>query len=101
MPRPKNPALDPADVGKLDRDVYSTLDLAHRLQVNKETVQDWIRAERDPLPAIYLGGSAGYRVTHADLMRWLQRHRGLKVADAPARPVKSRRRAAPRRARGA
>lgn len=78
MPRPKNPALRREDIGVLDRDVYSVKDLAHRLQVNKETVQDWIRQAEDPLPALYLGGSAGYRVRHADLMPWLERRRGLK-----------------------
>ena len=82
MARPKNPPLDPRDIGRFDRDTgagyYSTLEIAWRLQVNKETVQDWIRDEADPLPALWLGGSAGYRVMHDDLINWLARRRGLK-----------------------
>ena len=78
VPRPKNPPQRVEDIGRLDRDVYSTLDLAWRMQVNKETVQDWIRDPDDPLPAIYLGGSAGYRIRHDDLIQWLQRRPGLK-----------------------
>jgi hypothetical protein len=91
MPRPKLPPLREEDIGRLDRDWYSVRDLAWRLQVNEETIQDWIRGTNSPvpLPATWLGGSAGYRIAHEDLIAFLKQRRGLRPVRATERRARA------------
>ena len=70
--------------GKLDLDVYTVADVRDRLSLKKETVQAAIRA--GALRAVNFGGSAGYRILHADLMQWLETKR-LAVAATQPRPA--------------
>src|ERR1700730_2229879 len=45
--------------------LYTAAEAASRLKVNVVTIQRWIRSGR--LPAVDLGGSAGYRIREEDL----------------------------------
>lgn len=56
--------------GIFDRDTYSSKELGVILGVNFEFILDEINAGK--LPAIKLGGSAGYRIRHEVVMRWLE-----------------------------
>jgi excisionase family DNA binding protein len=57
-----------------DSKLYTIEDIAALLSVHPETVRNWIRSGQ--LDAINLGGAAGYRITQADLDKFLQSRRG-------------------------
>ena len=54
----------------LAEDLYTTREVADRLQVSVETVRDWIASGQ--LTAIDLGGRTGYRITKPDLEAFMQ-----------------------------
>jgi excisionase family DNA binding protein len=51
-------------------ELFTVEEVAARLKVNPQTVREWIRSKR--LIAVDLGRRAGYRVTAADLDRFLE-----------------------------
>jgi len=63
--------LAPLDVkpGMLDRDLYSVRELSVILDLHQESLHNLIKTGR--LKAIYIGGSAGYRVRHQDVEDFL------------------------------
>lgn len=54
----------------LSEGLYTTREVADRLQVSVETVRDWIASGQ--LTAIDLGGRTGYRITKPDLEAFMQ-----------------------------
>ncbi len=59
-----------------DDTLLTVEEVARRLGVHIDTVRRWIRSGE--LPAINLGGPAGYRITQADLDRFIK---GRRTAD--------------------
>jgi excisionase family DNA binding protein len=64
----------------MTEDVFLTVeDVAKRLSIHEETVRRWIRSGE--LEAIDLQGPAGYRISQAELNRFI-RERATKRKDA-------------------
>lgn len=53
--------------------LYTVDEVAAQLSVHPETVRNWIKTGQ--LIAINLGGSAGYRISEADLADFLRKRR--------------------------
>jgi excisionase family DNA binding protein len=101
MARPKLSAST-AIPGRLDRDVYTIRELAVILDLHPAVLQKAIR--QGELQANFIGGSAGYRILHDQVIKWLK-SRGREPAitnpdhdakgrftpktDAPAPPTKT------------
>lgn len=63
-------AIDESFRGKLDLDIYNLTDLCRRLDLHRVTLMKAIKDEK--LRAIPLGGPAGFRVFHDDVIDWLE-----------------------------
>jgi hypothetical protein len=55
--------------GHLDRDIYTVRELAIILELHPEVLQKAIR--QGELQANFIGGSAGYRILHNQVLGWL------------------------------
>ncbi len=62
----------------LDDTLFTVEEVAARLGVHPETVRKWIKNK--DLPAVNLGGRAGYRISRAALERFLKQ-----LQDNPSR----------------
>ena len=59
-----------------DQALYTVERVAEILGVHPETVRNWIKSGE--LPAIDLGGRAGYRISQRDLDAFLDKRRGTR-----------------------
>lgn len=69
VPEESESALDVSLRGRLDLDIYNLADLCARLDLHRITLMRAIKDKK--LRGIAIGGAAGFRVFHDDVIEWL------------------------------